>query len=369
MKTGRNLQAIATEIKTTQMLKDDLIFPGAMLNLASDGETLASFNHDAPANVGPGYFPNDANHSFRMSDIAHGALSRRLEIPKAYYDRMRNDHPGLLAENVNTWMRDSSNHLIRTVGNPDGSPPTCRAILSEKYKIIDNDQVMEKLFPVLHEQQSMEIVSAEITPTKFYLKARFPELEREIGLNDAIQSGVVISNSEVGFGSTEVSMLIYRLRCLNGMILADSAFKARRVHIGAAMKTDENFRIIASQETLRLQDEAFYAGLADIVRAAADPDVFQSAAATLQDAADQKIDGTIQETVQNVTKHFSLTESEGKSVLDNLIRDGEYSKWGLANAVTRTANETDSYDRATELERLGGKVIELKENDWMRLAA
>ena len=369
MKTGRNLQAIATEIKTTQMLKDDLIFPGAMLNLASDGETLASFNHDAPANVGPGYFPNDANHSFSMSDIAHGALSRRLEIPKTYYDKMRRDQPELLAQNVNTWFKGSGQHLVRSLQHPDGSPPTCRAILSERYKFIDNDQVLEKLFPILHEQQGMEVVSAEITPTKFYLKARFPELEREVGLNDAVQSGVVISNSEVGYGSTEVSMLIFRLKCLNGMILAGKAFTQRRVHIGATLETDDNFRIIASSETLRLRDDAFFASLADIVRAAADPDIFADAASTLQDAADQQITGTIQETVKNVTKHFVLSEAEGESVLDNLIRDGDHTKWGIANAVTRTANQIESYDRATELERLGGKVIELSENDWLRLAA
>mgnify|MGYP003133977493 CR=1 FL=1 len=368
MKKGRDLQAIAQEISTTQALKEDLVFPGEILNLSPDGQTLQTY---PPAPVGTGYFPEPKEDGFKgkLSDIAHAGLSRRLEIPKGYYDKMRREQPELLAQNVNTWFKESGPHLVRALNHPDGSPPTCRAILSERYKFIDNAPVMEKLFPILREQDGMEVVSCEITPTKFYLKARFPELQREIGLNDAVQSGVVISNSEVGYGSTEVSMLIFRLRCLNGMILADKEFTQRRVHIGATLETDDNFRIIASNETLRLRDDAFFAGLADIVRAAADPDVFHSAAAALQDAADQKIDGTIQGAVENVTKRFLLTEAEGESVLDNLIRDGDYSKWGMANAVTRTANETESYDRATELERLGGKVIELAENEWLKLAA
>jgi len=369
MKKGRDLQTIATEIRSTQTLKEDLVFPGEILNLSPDGKNLRTY--PPGLNIGTGYFPETAEGGFsgKLSDIAHAGLSRRLEIPKTYYDKMRREQPELLAENVNTWFKESGPHLVRSLNHPDGSLPTCRAILSERYKFIDNAPVMEKLFPILQEQDGMEVVSAEITPAKFYLKARFPELQREVGLNDAVQSGVVIANSEVGFGSTEVSMLIFRLRCLNGMILADKAFTQRRIHIGATLETDDNFRIIASNETLRLRDDAFFAGLADIVRAAADPDIFADAAATLQDAADQKITGDITDTVENVTKRFILSETEGASVLDNLIRDGDYSKWGIANAVTRTANDTESYDRATELERLGGKVIELAENEWLKLAA
>ena len=36
------------------------------------------------------------------------------------------------------------------------------------------------------------------------------------------------------------------------------------------------------------------------------------------------------------------------------------SLWGLANAVTRSAEDCESYDRAIEMERIGGQVIELE---------
>jgi hypothetical protein len=41
----------------------------------------------------------------------------------------------------------------------------------------------------------------------------------------------------------------------------------------------------------------------------------------------------------------------------------------VANAVTRTAEDAADYDRATELEAAGGRVIELPAADWRALAA
>ena len=55
--------------------------------------------------------------------------------------------------------------------------------------------------------------------------------------------------------------------------------------------------------------------------------------------------------------------------MPHLIRGGDLSAWGLANAVTRTAEDVPDYDRATELEAAGGRVIELAPADWKAIAA
>jgi hypothetical protein len=41
---------------------------------------------------------------------------------------------------------------------------------------------------------------------------------------------------------------------------------------------------------------------------------------------------------------------------------------GLINAVTRTAEDAKSYDRATELEMAGAIVLDLKPTEWRELA-
>jgi len=63
-----------------------------------------------------------------------------------------------------------------------------------------------------------------------------------------------------------------------------------------------------------------------------------------------------------------LTESEGDSILQHLIRGGDLSQYGLMNAVTRTAEDAASYDRATELEAMGQRVVDLAANEWRQIA-
>lgn len=349
MKMGRPLNEIAAEIQANISRREDYISPGEKIEMTPSG------------------FLRMEDQRFNLSNTAHGNLSRRLEIPKVYYDKMRVETPDLLSDNVNVWLKKSGRHMIRSMQSV-GIHKTCRAVLSERYRRIDNDAVMEGLYPILNKEPGMRVESCEITETKFYLKAVFPALERDVGLNDPVQSGVVISNSEVGYGSTSIAMLIYRLACLNGMIVADEAFKARKNHVGKVLEFDDNFRI-SSDETQDLQNKAFLSHLADIIKAAADPNVFHNVVSDLQDAAGRKMSGNVEETVENITRHLTLTQDEGSSVLENLVRDGDYSQWGLANAVTRTAQDALSYDRASDLERFGGKVINLKPNEWEKIAA
>jgi hypothetical protein len=70
-----------------------------------------------------------------------------------------------------------------------------------------------------------------------------------------------------------------------------------------------------------------------------------------------------------VARRLGLTEAEQSGVLRHLVRGGDLSAWGLANAVTRTPEDAADYDRATELEAAGGRVIELPAADWKAIAA
>jgi hypothetical protein len=52
----------------------------------------------------------------------------------------------------------------------------------------------------------------------------------------------------------------------------------------------------------------------------------------------------------------------------HLIEGGDLSKYGLHSAITRAAQDVESYDRASDLERVGGQVIELGRGEWKVLA-
>jgi hypothetical protein len=82
-----------------------------------------------------------------------------------------------------------------------------------------------------------------------------------------------------------------------------------------------------------------------------------------REAGARTIDADPVAVVEVAAKRLDLNEAERTSVLTHLIRGGDLSQWGLANAVTRAAQDSESYDRATELEAAGGRVIELAPSD------
>ncbi len=49
--------------------------------------------------------------------------------------------------------------------------------------------------------------------------------------------------------------------------------------------------------------------------------------------------------VAELGKVYPVTQGERDSILTHLIRGGDYSKWGMVNAITETANDHPSYDR------------------------
>jgi hypothetical protein len=59
-----------------------------------------------------------------------------------------------------------------------------------------------------------------------------------------------------------------------------------------------------------------------------------------------------------VLSHF-LTGHNGQS---------ELTRYGLIQAVTRASQEVEDYDRATELEQLGGQILELAPGQWRTIA-
>ena len=73
-----------------------------------------------------------------------------------------------------------------------------------------------------------------------------------------------------------------------------------------------------------------------------------------------------------IESHFepanTLNDTERAGVLRYLIIEGDLSGYGLVNAVTHYSQDVEDYDRATEFEALGGKLIELAPTEWKGLA-
>jgi len=298
-----------------------------------------------------------AGDSYGMNDIIHEQLGGKLGIPTKYYERMRQEQPHLLATNANTWFNATpQRRMVRTL---DG---TARAYLSDRYRRIDNYEIAHAVLPLIADMNGAQVMSCEITERKMYLKVVNPRVEAEVDTGDVVQSGLIISNSETGYGAVSVMPLVYRLVCRNGMIAADNG--TRKFHIGRVNEADSNYEVYRS-ETIAKDDEAFMLKLRDTVMAAVDETRFKMIVGKMTDAKQLAITGPeIPQVVQLAGKQYGMTETEGKNVLDHLIRGGDLSLFGLSSAITRTAQDVDSYDRSQELEAVGWEALNVDHRTW-----
>jgi len=250
--------------------------------------------------------------------------------------------------------------MVRTL---DGG---ARAFLSDRFQPFDNDLIASAALETLQEvAPGMVIRSADLTPTKLYIKASFPTVQREVKKGDVVESGVLISNSEVGAGAVDVAPFSTRLVCLNGM--KHTAFGARRNHVGRVVGGQDGAEIFQS-DTLRADVRAFLLRLRDVIKATVDPVQFAAIVEQMAESAGQRIEGDVVKVVDVTAKRLALSDGEKSGVLRHLIEGGDLSRWGLANAITRAAADCEDYDRASDLEAFGGRVVEMPQASWREIA-
>ena len=344
-KLGLNINELAKKITDQAEKKVDMVVDSRSMQL------LPVEQDDVTTNA-PVLMSIDDSKQMEITSTAHRQLATRLQIPYAYYERVMNNNPVLLAENVNNWLGQTQNkRMIRTYQS-DGSTvwDLMRADLSNKYLTFDNEDVAEAVLPVMFDEQ-LEIISSNVTEKKLYIKAVTDKLTGEIEKGDVVRGGVIVSNSEVGYGSVNVQAFIERLVCMNGMI-AETSF--RRRHIGASHDITD----LLSRDTLNKTSEALVGQVQDVVRNVLSNEGFNNVLGKLRETTETEIAKPI-DAVEIIQKQFRFTEDEKDSVLNHLIKGGDTTKWGLTNAVTRASQDLEDYDRATEFEKFGWDVANL----------
>ncbi len=136
-------------------------------------------------------------------------------------------------------------------------------------------------------------------------------------------------------------------------------FAKRKYHTGARLGGEGDTYEYYRDDTVRARNEATVLEMRDLIRSALSEAVFSKIVDSLREAAGIRILGDPIKTVEQLQVRFNLTNDERGSVLRALVEGGNLSMWGLANAVTRVAEEASTYDRSTDLEAIGGQVLAL----------
>ncbi len=361
MKTGKTLKELLVEIERQQNTKKDYVAETSAL------EMVPQRGFDAEPTVA---LQMKQNGMLDVNNLAHRQVGEHVGIPAKYYDRMRTEAPELLCSNVNHWFNaQPAKRLVRVLDN------RARAFLSNGYRPLENADLLEVAVPVVMDM-GVEVISCEVTEQRLYLKAVDRRVIRQISGRHVVDGQMVeyddvfptltLSNSEVGMGALAVETGFFKHRCKNMAIFRESSL--RKYHVGARHELTAEVQALLTDRTRRITDAAIWSQVQDVVRGAFNADAFTLRMNAVQELAGQKIEGDPVKVVELSARRFNLTEGEQKSVLRNLIEGADLSRYGLMNAITRAAEDVADYDRSTEIERLGGAVIELKREDWRQLA-
>lgn len=368
MKAGRSLQVISQEILHSHNAKRDFIVNTPVLTLEPTEDKT---------DIRLGFSVQGQRKLFKPTSLCFEQIADRVGIPRKYAERMRSEAPALLATNVNHWFQNApEKRMLRTI-NHDSN--IARAFLSERYRPLDNYDLAAIVIPKLQEA-GCEVHSSEITEQRFYIQASTPRIQAiidqnvKIGTHNSIkrtvQAGVIIGNSEVGCGSIFVEPIMYDLVCTNGLILQRTL---KKHHVGrkseGELMGDEASYELFSDATRQLDDKAFWAKVGDVVNASLDQIKFDANIERLRKTQEQVLaekPKEVEEVVEVTASRFNFNDEEKGALLLHFAQGGDFSKYGLINAVTRTAEDVQSYDRAVELERLGGQIIELPKSDFLK---
>jgi hypothetical protein len=339
MKQGKSINQLYRELERQRKARKDIVADTRTMKVTTD-------NGQSMLTVGTGR----GKEEYLVSEVAHRQLAERLQIPFKYYERMQQDYPVLLDQNINGWLlKNYERRMLRTM---DGS---VRAFLSDRYRRLDNLELADSVLPVIAEMEGADVISAEVTETRMFIKVINKTLKAEVTTGDVVQAGFVISNSEVGLGAVRVEPLIYRLVCRNGLVVKDYATK--KYHAGRQVSGLDEAYELYSDETMQADDKAFFMKVQDIVKTAVDEARFNLCVGKLKASRKEFTGDDPVQTVEVLGDKYLLNKNERAAIMRHFIMGSDVSSYGLINAVTRASQDVEDYNRATDLERIGGELL------------
>lgn len=176
MKQGKTLVELATEIDRQAQHKQDFIVKSQVLKMCSNSSATSL------STLG-----DEVYGEYQVNDLTHKQIGQHLSIPAIYYTRLRAEQPRLLDENVNTLLAASAESERRMVRTVDG---TARAFLSDRYRRLDNFDLLEAVLPTLMEMPGLEIASCDVTEQKLYLKVTTSRIQAEVQPGDVVRGAM-----------------------------------------------------------------------------------------------------------------------------------------------------------------------------------
>ena len=142
----------------------------------------------------------------------------------------------------------------------------------------------------------------------------------------------------------------------------------RKTHVGRLKESKDDAVTVFKDDTLEAEDRAFFLKVRDVVESAVSEVTLRQLAERMRRTLGIALTGDPVKSVEAIGTKFLLNEEERNGVLRHLISGGDLSGYGLVNALTHYSQEVSDYDRATDFEAFGGKLLELAAREWKEIA-
>ena len=368
--TNNTLTALMERVASDAAKKADFLTPTNDLQKLTDPDTKR------PVLVIEAKGGEPTRH-LDINSVAFQQLAAHCDIETRTARRLQDHYPAEFDTLINAhFQKEPKRKMLRTFLDTDETNGTARALLSDRFKCFDNDNMIQTILPPLMENPAQfQVAQANLSESRLYM--RFKSLNQTgagANLNDIMANGVGFSNSETGMGSVSVYAIMWTLACLNGM---QTENKTRSSHITSARDGDDWG--LLSGEAKDADNRALNLKLRDLVGAYSSREMFDETLEKMKAAAADVIEGeySVADTVNNLGTVMRLTKKETSNVLDGLMKtigqagyenDRPLSRATLINAVTAAGNVSD-IDATDDWQRRGGQLLNMGQRDWHRIAA
>lgn len=384
-----DLTTIAAALNDQRTRAVDLVLPAQRLRFADGALQL----HDAPPVIGDDGV-TDPNGSYTPTGVGDEGIAEKLGIPIRYLRRMREQRLDLYDTNVNGWLADSRDsylvRLLRGDSEQVESRGVLRALLSDRYRVIDNLDVLLATLAGVRQAglPGDELsISADLTERRMYVRVTHPGVAalapsllegyrspfdgRDVGGGwtpervaaasagegqqmdpRTVFAGFVITNSEVGGGAFSITPRLVVQVCNNGLTITADAL--REVHLGGRL--DEGV-VRWSADTQSKALALVSSKAADAVTTFLDVDYVKAKIAALEEQAGAPV-ADPQKAIAVVSKRLGFTEVQQTDILAHFIRGGQVTAGGVMQAITSAAQLADG-DAAYAMEAAALPALEL----------
>lgn len=383
--TARNagLQDMVTLLREQRARTLDVVASASKISMGDDGNVhIAGASHELTLD---GVTTKDG--IFRPTQVFDEGLSDKLGIPLRYVRRLREERPDLLATNVNGWLHgrkpkvrnrfgsstateviregipgDDRSFMVRTFTGDDGEHGIARALLSDRYAVMDNlDALMAALDGVRQAGVDVKIDGCDLSERNMYVRVVAPEVKELAPIlldgyrspfsglsgtdNPTVFAGFQISNSEVGGGAFSITPRLVIEVCSNGLTIQRDAMRA--VHLGGRQ---EEGTIRWTEDTQKKELAVITAKARDAVSTFLDVDYMRQIIERAEREAGVEIKHP--DVVKGVAKALRIDEATTDLILEHFLKAGDATSAGVMGAFTSAAQVTEDPEKAANLEAM-----------------